>query len=237
MKKMITLYALIIIGLWAVISLTMFLWHAYRGRQVAKATIKYERIDATGPRIVLAGDSVMFGVGATKPENSIAGLFGRDFPTASITNVGVSGAETDGLVEQLKSIQGQQFDLVVIIIGANDVFHFTNLKKSLVNLDQALTLAKKLSDQVIFMPEGNLSNAPLLPRLASLVLTPRSREFRSGAISLAEKNQVVYIDVFRERADDHWRKDVKKYYAADFFHPADAGYLDWYNAITSEVKL
>lgn len=228
---------LVIIGLWAIASLSMFFWHVNRGRQVAKATVKYERIDAPGPRILLAGDSVVFGVGASKPETSIAGLFGQDFPTASITNVGVSGAKTDGLVEQLRTVQGQRFDVVVIIVGANDVIHFAHLKKSLERLDQAFTLVQALSDQIVFMPEGDLSNAPLLPRLSSLVLSPRTRQFRTGAISLAETYRVTYIDVFRERADDPWRTNVKKYYAADYFHPADAGYLDWYTKIRAKVRL
>jgi len=237
MKRMILLYILLIIGLWGVVSLSMFLWHVNRGKQVAKATIKYERTGAPGSRILLAGDSVVFGVGASRPETSIAGLLGQDFPTASILNLGVSGAETDGLVEQLKTVQGQRFDLVVMIIGANDVIHFAPLKKSLENLDQALALAHALSDQIVFMPEGDLSNAPLLPRVSSLFFSPRTRQFRTGAMSLAEKYGVVYIDVLRERAEDPWRKDVKKYYAADYFHPADAGYLDWYTKIRTKVQL
>lgn len=237
MKKMIVLYLLVIIGLWAIISLSRFLWHVHRGRQVAQATTKYERLDVPGPQIVLAGDSIIFGVGASQPEMSIAGLFGRDFPMANIKNIGVSGAETDGLLQQLRSVEGQRYDVVVMIIGANDVIHFANLKKSLENLDQALTLAKKLSDQVVFMPEGNMGNPPLLPYVAQFFISPRSRQFRAGAMTLAEKHQVSYVDVFRERADDYWRTDVQKYYAADFFHPADAGYTDWYLAIRAKTQL
>ena len=232
---MIVTYILIAVGLWFVISLSMFFWHTYRGKQVAKVTKKYERSLSRGPKILLAGDSVVFGVGATAPETSIAGLFGRDFPQATIKNIGVSGAETDGLVQQLTTVHGQRFDLVVIIIGANDVVHFANLTKSLENLGQGLSLARDLSDQVILMPEGNMGNPPLFPQLASLFFTPRSRLFRVGAMTIAAQHQTTYVDVFHERKDDYWRKDPTHYYAADFFHPADKGYLDWYTAIRGKV--
>ncbi len=235
-KHMILKMILVLIGLWAVVSLGMLLWHIHAGQQVRRATKKYERTTSSAQRILLAGDSVIFGVGATKPETSIAGLFGRDFPEASITNIGVSGAEVDGLVTQLQSVHGQHFSIVVIIIGANDVVHLAKLKQSLTNLDQALTLATQLADQVVLMPEGNMGNAPIFPRVASLLLTPRSQQFRTGAIALAKQYGISYVDVFVKRDDDMWRRDVKKFYAADFFHPADAGYLDWYTAIRAGMK-
>ncbi len=228
---------LIVTGLWVVGSASMFLWHVHLGRQVAAVTKKFERTGSGITRILLAGDSVVFGVGASMPSASIAGLFGRDFPNASIINSGVSGAETDGLVQQLQKVQGQRFDLLVIIIGANDVVHLSDLKASLHNLDQALAIASSLSDHVVLMPEGNMGNPPLFPRLASLIFTPRSRQFRNGAMQIADKYHSVYVDVFRERSADSWRKDIGRFYAADYFHPADAGYLDWYQAIRTVTPI
>lgn len=225
------------LGLWALISLTMFLWHVKNGIKVRQATQRYERVLPEAPtQILLAGDSVIFGVGASQPETSIAGLFGRDFPEVSVNNIGVSGAETDGLVSQLESVKGQHFSLVVIIIGANDVVHFANLKTSASNLDRALTLATALSERVVLMPEGNMGNPPLFPRLAEYVLTPRSRKFRTSAKEIAKTHDILYVDVFFEQRDDPWRKRPTDYYAGDLFHPADPGYADWYRAIRKGME-
>lgn len=236
MKSQIIPVVLVVIGLWAVFSLAKFLWRVRAGQQVRAVTKKYERILATGPQILLAGDSVVFGVGATKPETSIAGLFGRDFPQAAITNLGVSGAETDGLVQQLQSVQGRHYALVVLVSGANDVVHLANLTKSLKQLDQALTLANGLSEHIVLMPEGNMGNAPIFPYPASLILTPRSRQFRAGAMALAQQHQTIFVDVFFERSKDPWRRRPNYFYAGDWFHPADPGYLDWYSAIRKDMK-
>src|SRR4029079_15206967 len=130
-SKMTIPIILTVAGIWAASSLSMFFWHIHRGQQVAQMTKKYQRELPTGPRILLAGDSVVFGVGASRPESSISGLLGQDFPNASIMNIGVSGAETDGLVQQLQSVQAQHFAAAIIIIGANDVVHFSNLTTSL----------------------------------------------------------------------------------------------------------
>ncbi len=231
LKRVIGPAVLIVLGLWAAISLTMFLWHVQAGQRIRRATTKFEQVGSSSTKILLAGDSVVFGVGAHRPESSIAGLFGRDFPSASVTNVGVSGAETDGLVQQLESVHGQRFSLVVMIIGANDVVHLAGLSTSLKHFDQALVLARELSDQVLVMPEGNMGNAPIFPRLAAVILTPRSRTFRTGAIAAAKRHRAAYVDVFFERHDDAWRSRPSYFYAGDYFHPTDPGYLDWYHAL------
>ncbi len=231
MKRVVVPIIITLLGLWALASLTQFLLHIRRGQQVRQETTRYERPLPSETKILLAGDSVIFGVGSTKPETSIAGLFGRDWPASSITNIGVSGAKTDGLVQQLNSVQGKKYSVVVIIIGANDVVHFANLTKSLQQFDQALMLAREVSSQVVVMPEGNMGNAPIFPRWASLLLTPRSRKFRAGAMPIVQRYGAAYVDVFYERKDDAWRKRPAYYYAGDYFHPADPGCLDWYHAI------
>src|SRR5690242_1734264 len=173
MKSLMTPVLLAIIGLWLAFSLSRFVWHVRAGQQLRRGARAFQRAMPSAPtKILVAGDSVAVGLGASQPEQSIAGLFGQDFPQADVTNVGVSGAETDGLVTQLAGLAGQHFSAVVLIIGANDVVHGRNLRGSLIRLDRALQQARELSDQVILMPEGNMGNAPIFPRLASVLLTP-----------------------------------------------------------------
>lgn len=220
-----------------VVHVMRFMRHISLGAAQSLDTTAFEQHPAAPTaRILIAGDSVALGVGASAPEKTISGLFARDFPTATIVNVGVSGAETKDLAAQWQTVGDQHFDVAVIIVGANDVVHMAALEKSEQHLTAALAQARGLADHVVLMPEGNIGNAPLFPRVAAWLLTRRSREVQERFARVAAAQGAVFIDVFHEREDDPWRADSKNFYAVDFFHPGDGGYADWYNQIRQGME-
>lgn len=205
-----------------------------RGGQRVRATaLRFERIvpNAT-TRILIAGDSVAFGTGADKPEDSIAGLFGQDFPNAEIVNVGVNGQKLGGVAATLAPLAGQRFDLVVLICGGNDVLRFTPLAQLNHDAKAAVAAARTLGP-VVWMPEGNLGNAPLFPRWISWLLNRRSTQAR--AVFRSASAGASYVDVFLDHRHDPRHKDASRYYSADRFHPAAAGYRYWYDAIRRQM--
>ena len=211
--------------------LLFFAYHVLAGNRLRAASQKFTQTPvAATARILIAGDSVAFGVGA-KPTESIAGYFGHDFPQAEIVNIAVSGVETPGLPAQLQSVAGQHFSLAVLIISGNDVVHFKNLQLSRKALNKSITVAKQLADHVVVMPEGNLGNAPIFPRLVSLAFTPRSRQVNQVFQAVAKERQVTFVNIFYERQADPWRHHYHRFYAVDYFHPSGVGYHDWYQAI------
>lgn len=215
---------------------TRFVGHLRASRELGRHTRKFEQYPpAPTGSILIAGDSIAVGVGASQPSASIAGLFGREFPKAEVVNVGVSGAETQALESQLQPMIGQHFLLVVIIVGANDVVHFTDLRTSEAELTKALKLSRTLSEHVVLFFEGNVGNAPLWPRVVSLLFTQRSHDLRQRFMAIATTNQTLFVDIFKERSSDPWRKNQAHFYAADLWHPADRGYADWYTAIQDQI--
>jgi lysophospholipase L1-like esterase len=112
-------------------------------------------------RILIAGDSLAVGVGSSEPTYSIAGRIGEDYPNADITNVAVSGARIKDVIHQLSSFQKNQFDLVLIQIGGNNVTHFTPLGKIRTDAHTMMQQAKNLSSNVVVWSYGSAGFAAI----------------------------------------------------------------------------
>lgn len=191
-------------------------------------------------RILMVGDSTAFGVGASSPEHSLAGLVAVKYPTAEIINVGVSGAKTGDALTQLEGIEDGSFDLVMLHIGGNDVVRFTSYKEFTNDLQELVALAERKGTHVLLTSTGNVGTVPLFPAGTRWIFGQRSQKVREIMMSLvAEKDPttVRYTDLFRDRAIDPFALEPKKYYAADFFHPSDAGYADWFTFISAELDV
>ncbi len=207
------------------------------GRVLAMKARPFSRTKPdSGMSILVIGDSTAVGTGASSPEHSLAGLLGVHFPNASIENRGVNGAKTRELIERLKKLSDRHFDLIMIHIGGNDVVRFTERKELKHDIDSVLRLAKQLADKVVLVSTGNVGTAKLLPYGTRWLFTWRTRQVREILKSAAVKQGVSYADLFREHANDPFALEPRKYYAADFFHPSDAGYLDWFTLIKAKLS-
>lgn len=202
------------------------------GRGLAASAVAYsqEGIDSA-PRVLVIGDSTAVGVGAATPEESLAGLLGRDFPQATIVNAGVSGAKTHELIERLKQRHGERYALVLLHIGGNDIVRGTPTTDLLRDIAEVLRLARRLSDNVVLVTSGNVGTAKLFPPGYRWLLERRTRYVRELFMNEAQQADAHYVDLFREQAHDPFARDPHRYYAADMFHPSSEGYADWYALI------
>ncbi len=231
----------LLIGIIGCIILFQIAWLFYYiqiGKQVVKRSEKFEKkIENPEMRILIIGDSTAYGIGASSPINSLAGLYSQRFPEAEIVNMGLNGKKTIDLLNDLQSIQDQRFDLMQIDIGGNDIIRFRPYEETEKNISQALTIASTMADDIIFVSTGNLGTVKLFPPGTRYLLETRTRKLRE--IFIAESNKfsnINYVDLFREAGEDPFSKDPEKYYAEDFLHPSDAGYADWFELITIELE-
>jgi lysophospholipase L1-like esterase len=231
----------LLVGIIGCIILFQIAWLFYYiqiGKQVVKRSEKFEKkLENPEMRILIIGDSTAYGIGASSPINSLAGLYSQRFPEAEIVNMGLNGKKTIDLLNDLQSIQDQRFDLMQIDIGGNDIIRFRPYEETQTTIKQVLTLASQMADNVIFVSTGNLGTVKLFPSGTRYLLEKRTRKLRE--IFIAESNQfpnVHYVDLFREAEEDPFSKDPAKYYAEDFLHPSDAGYADWFSYITIELE-
>lgn len=208
------------------------------GRKIVASTIPFEQHPALPNKYILvAGDSTAAGVGANNPQETIAGRLGKEFPNADITNLGVSGDKLSELLSILKSLEQRHFDLIVLQIGSNDITHFTSSEKIRNEIGQILAICDKLSYKTILLTSGNIGNAHVFHWPLTWLFTARTLQLRSIFMEESAKHpQVSYIDLYTDRENDPFEKDIKKYYAPDLFHLTGEGYGVWYEHIQKAIK-
>lgn len=129
-----------------------------RARRFAKAGQRFERrLSAKGATVLILGDSTGVGVGATLPEESIAGLLAADYPDADIVNVAVSGTRVAGAIAQVRTCldAGLRFDLALLHVGGNDVVVDTPLHQLAADCDSLLQGLDQLAARTVWLgPPG-----------------------------------------------------------------------------------
>src|SRR4030095_16466480 len=144
---------------------TAAFWHGVRrARRFSAAGRRFERrLSARGATVLILGDSTGVGVGATRPEESIAGLLAADFPDADVVNVSESGAKVADTLAQVRACaaQGLRFDLALLHVGGNDVVRATPAAKLSDDCEQLLDELARLADRSLWLGPPNLGIAPL----------------------------------------------------------------------------
>lgn len=187
-------------------------------------------------RLLITGDSLQAGVGASSSENSMAGLLGSDFPRWQITNMAVSGFETGDALEKLEPLSIGGFDLAIVQIGANDIFHLKNLDQSKDNLGALLESAVARADHVVFVTSGSIGYPPLFPAPLDWYFTARSQKFIPEFLAVADSLNIPTLDNYRPRNVDIFESNPNRYYAADGFHLSDAGYVVWHERLAAKLQ-
>lgn len=226
---------ILVIGLLAVYSLAQYWRSRYYvriGISLAEQTVAYEQHPALPTtRILVIGDSTAVGTGATTPQDSTAGLLGRDYPAAEIINRGVNGSRVADLTTRFAGFSDDEFDLVLVQIGGNDIVRFTNYAALEENLHTVLAEAQRVGKQVVLLHCGDFGTARLLPVGTRWLISRRTKQLREIYLRVAPQYDATYVDLLRPRKADPFALDPKTYYAADQFHPSSAGYADWYEHI------
>ncbi len=182
-------------------------------------------------RILFVGDSTALGTGAKNNNQSVAGWFGRDYPRAHIDNRSANGKKLGGLVQEFNPSKEIQYSLVVIQIGANDIFRFSRFPDIERNLTTVIKRAKTISKNIIILHSGNVGLAPVFIWPFDRILSARARQMRALYMKKAKEQNILYVDLFTERSNDLFLKDIKTYYSADSLHPSGEGYKWWYQRI------
>lgn len=202
------------------------------GKDIAHITVPYSvQVKNPAKRVLVVGDSLAAGVGASTPSHSIAGLLSQDFPFADITNFSVSGSKIKDVLKTLQSSKDLGYDLILIQVGGNDVVQFTPIETATSDMDELLKIAKTKSSKVIFYTSGSVGFAPIFMPPVSWIYTYRTTKLYSALKKAADDNSVTYVDLLYTKENDPFKNDVDEYYANDYFHVSDAGYKFWYEKI------
>jgi lysophospholipase L1-like esterase len=184
--------------------------------------------------LLIVGDSTAVGTGATSGESSLAGLIAQQYPRLLIENRARDGATFADVIQQL--VGEKRYDIVLIQAGGNDVIRLGRLSTAQAAIEHVAELAGERSDLVVFMPAGNVGNAPFFFPPVSWLMTQRSRELHRYVQESAAKTGATYVNLFKERGNDPF-VEHPSLNASDGLHPSDAGYRVWFSELMTQSQL
>jgi lysophospholipase L1-like esterase len=207
------------------------------GRRTAYNQVPFERAAPRAKlKILFLGDSTAVGTGAASNTQSTAGFFGQDFPKARIVNFSRNGQRLAGLLQTFHPRPGEHYDLAVAQIGANDIMHFTSYRTIAAQINDLAARLKPLADTVVILHSGNVGLSPIFSWPFDQIFGWRSRKVREIYIQTAHDRGVLYVDLFSERSNDLFLKDIGRYYSPDLLHPSGEGYRWWYTRIRQTLN-
>ena len=126
--------------------------------------------------------------------------------------------------------------MVLVMAGGNDVVRLRGLAALHGDVERVTQRARQRADRVVLMPAGNVGNAPFFFAPVSWLMTWRSRQLHAFAGEAASRHGAVFVNLFREAADDPFVQRPALN-AADGLHPSDAGYRVWFDELMAQAAL
>lgn len=186
-------------------------------------------------RLAVLGDSIAYGIGATRPADTLAPRLAANLGSAVRTQVlAVPGADSSGLAAQVAGAVRWRADLVVIVIGANDLTHLVPIDLAADRLGNAVRTLRASGAEVVVVPAPDLSVVTHVPAaLRELVRGAGVRLRREQASRTLEAGgRVVDPDGATSVA---FAADATLF-GADRFHPSSAGYALIADAVTPALR-
>jgi lysophospholipase L1-like esterase len=228
----------VLLTLYFIVNLVQFGLRLARGHRIANTSTPFGVKNTHAKReVLIVGDSTGVGTGADNAFKSIAGLILQDYPCVEIRNNSSNGAMVKDVIAQLDLINKQDFDLVLVQVGTNDILRFTPLHELVLSTENLLIKARSKGKHVIFMSAGNVGNAPAFFPPVNWVYTYRTLLVRNIFHKVSDKLGVQHVDLFKPRNEDPFLEDKSRYFAPDFFHPSAEGYRLWYSEIKKQTLL
>lgn len=181
--------------------------------------------------VVWLGDSTAVGVGASSPAdalpNVVAEAAGRPVELRVLAR---SGATVGDVVDnQLPALAGEDPDVVFVSVGANDVTHLTS-RSDFERRYRQLVEGLPPGAEVVLLGIPDMGAIPRLAQPLRAIAGFRGRQLDEVVRAVADDTGSAYVDIAGETGPP-FRADPERYFAADEYHPSDAGYRLWADAV------
>lgn len=183
-----------------------------------------------GKSMLVLGDSTAVGVGATRPEESLAGLVAQEANIAWVENYAVSGARVHDLSVQIARAQRDRYDIVLVQIGANDIIRFTPASSSAALLEEVLITLPE-SGKTLLLTAGNVGGAVLFPLPLRPLYERRTLQYHEAFADVAAMFGITYINLYTPPREDPFVREPERYLAKDGLHPSSEGYGVWFKEV------
>lgn len=219
---------------------------ASRGRRVVDANGgRYvRRVPGRAVRVLVVGDSSAVGIGASRPEHTVAGRLGAQHPSWSIGNLARKGAHVEdvaALLERLcrRTAAGRAvrppYDALLVHAGGNDALGHTPSDAVQSAVARIACASALLARHTVVVTGGNLALAPGLTSPWAWWFGRQGRRVRRIFLDTLPGGRITYVDLYRDAATDPTTADPARYFAADGLHPSDDGYAIWHHHIDAAL--
>lgn len=191
-------------------------------------------------RLAVLGDSTVAGIGAAVAQESlpvlvaerVAARLGRP---VHVVGHGVSGARTRDIAQQAGRLLGHEVDVVLAVIGSNDVTHATPVwtlrKGTAAMLDHMRQVAPRAGVVLGGVPE--MGTVPALDWPLRWVAGRYAVLLREHQRAAAAAAGVPFVDIAADASPRFIGRPESM--SADGFHPSAVGYGLWADALAPAV--
>lgn len=205
-------------------------------KRIVAKTVPYQLEGPSTRALLVLGDSTAVGVGAEKPEDTVAALLANRIAATAVENRAVSGATTADLLAQVKQASLSRYEAILIQIGANDIIRLRGTDEATKNLREAL-LALPSARKVFLMTAGDVGRAKLFPFYVRGLHSGTNASYRDAFQTVAAEVGVLYIDLYEDSLVDPFVVEPEQYFAKDGLHPSSKGYAHWFGILMKEGGL
>lgn len=190
---------------------------------------RIEGVDYRKTMLVL-GDSTGVGVGASVPQESVAGRVASYIGATYVENYAVSGAAVADLPKQIGEAKRDIYDLILIHIGGNDILGFNDPKTVGPELNRTLGTLPK-AKKVVVLSAGNVGGATIFPGIVRFFHTQLTLRYHDAFTQAVQGTGAVYVNLYLPPKADPFLKHPRKYLAEDGLHPSSDGYGLWFEQV------
>lgn len=178
--------------------------------------------------LLILGDSTGTGIGATNPEDSVAGLLAAHIGATYVENGAKSGSEVSSLQDQIAKIKLPHYDIILIQVGGNDVVRFHDSKEVSLLLGSFLTVLNDRADTIYVMSAGDMGTVTLFPWYVRPYFSYATLALHGAFTAICTQYGAHYINLYEPPATNPFVLDPEHYLAPDHFHPSSLGYRAWF---------
>ncbi len=177
-------------------------------------------------RLAVLGDSIGYGTGAARAADSlgprlVAALEGADV-RAEYRVFAVPGAVSADLAAQVDRARAWRPQLVVVVIGANDLTHLVPAERAASALGAAVRALRAAGAQVVLAPAPDLSIVPHVPPFLREIVRAGSAVLRAAQVRVVRAEGGLLADA--DGATSAAFAADPGLFSVDRFHPSSAGY-------------
>ena len=207
-------------------------YYLLKGWELADKTnlkdIKYEN-NKSKITVFVNGDSVGAGVGAASIKNTAVGRFASYLEqkhSVELINKSKSGQK---MANMLETVPDKKYDVVVLIVSSNDLFHLTPISKFKQNTEKVLGIYSQKSDKVILVGPGKVYGSVVIPFPLRFIYKIQAPKYAIIIDEEAKKyKNVIHMNPIDPPPDIGPYKYTD---AEDKFHPNDEGHRFWFDLI------